>query len=378
MRLDVITAAFVCLLTTPAAYASEQIPLVQHDAPTQTNRTISPELFVELEELARVVDITYCVGALGLGIDQPFVCPSRCADFENFELVTVGDPLVSGNCNTLTETQTWNTGPLLSDSCGYIALSHPPSPPRIIVAFRGTYSVTNTVADLSSMPQEYIPYPGDGNSTSNPTPPKCNNCTVHTGFYTSWRHTRGEILPHVYKALEQYPTYNVTLVGHSLGGAVAAFAGLEMLDRGLHPTVTTFGEPRIGNAALGGYINLRFNLSSNNTSDLNAQPYRRVTHVSDPVPLLPLDEWGYEPHGGEIFISNPNVPPEASDIYHCNGNADPTCSVGPDPDNGVWKIPTRFKLWQLFFAHRDYFWRLGLCLPSSDHFWRGRTEESVV
>jgi hypothetical protein len=22
------------------------------------------------------------------------------------------------------------------------------------------------------------------------------------------------------------------------------------------------------------------------------------------------------------------------------------------------------KLWQLFFAHRDYFWRLGLCLPS--------------
>jgi hypothetical protein len=28
-------------------------------------------------------------------------------------------------------------------------------------------------------------------------------------------------------------------------------------------------------------------------------------------------------------------------------------------------VPTRFKFWQLFFAHRDYFWRLGLCLPGA-------------
>ena len=26
-------------------------------------------------------------------------------------------------------------------------------------------------------------------------------------------------------------------------------------------------------------------------------------------------------------------------------------------------IPSRYKLWQLLFAHRDYFWRLGVCLP---------------
>jgi hypothetical protein len=29
-------------------------------------------------------------------------------------------------------------------------------------------------------------------------------------------------------------------------------------------------------------------------------------------------------------------------------------------------FPARFKLWQLFFAHRDYFWRLGLCVPGGD------------
>jgi len=29
-------------------------------------------------------------------------------------------------------------------------------------------------------------------------------------------------------------------------------------------------------------------------------------------------------------------------------------------------IPARYKIWQLFFAHRDYFWRLGLCVPGGD------------
>lgn len=271
------------------------------------------------------------------------------------------------------EHQMWNTGPRLSDSCGYIALSHAPSPPRIIVAFRGTYSIANTVADLSSMPQEFIPYPGDEKADVDPSAAKCDNCTVHTGFYTSWRNTRTEVLPHLYKALQEYPDYNVTLVGHSLGGAVAAFAGLELLARGFNPTVTTFGEPRIGNKALAQYIDQRFNLTSNHTSDLDSRPYRRVTHFLDPVPLLPLDEWGYEPHGGEIFMSNEHNPPEDNDVYHCEGDKDPSCSSGPEPGagGGPWSIPSRFRLWELFFAHRDYFHRIGLCLPGSD-FWRGR------
>lgn len=52
---------------------------------------ISQKLFWELEELARIVDISYCVGTAGLGIQKPFQCASRCSDrdFEGFELVTV-------------------------------------------------------------------------------------------------------------------------------------------------------------------------------------------------------------------------------------------------------------------------------------------------
>jgi hypothetical protein len=52
---------------------------------------ITQDLFWELEELARIVDISYCVGTAGLGIQKPFRCASHCADrdFETFELVTV-------------------------------------------------------------------------------------------------------------------------------------------------------------------------------------------------------------------------------------------------------------------------------------------------
>lgn len=268
----------------------------------------------------------------------------------------------------------------MSDSCGYIAVSHPPSPPRIILVFRGTYSIANTIVDLSTVPQEYVPYPGDDDEDTdssdffdpriedeNPSddtpppanPPKCENCTVHTGFYSSWLHTRKAILPDLTDAIEKYPNYTLTLVGHSLGGAVAALAGLDFMARGWNPHVTTFGEPRLGNQELNAYIDDRFNITSNCESN----KFRRVTHVSDPVPLLPLAEWGYGMHSEEIFISTPDLPPSVADIKYCEGDEDPHCIAGTDAERPFWGIPARFKLWELFFAHRDYFWRLGLCVP---------------
>src|SRR6202035_4154894 len=83
---------------------------------------------------------------------------------------------------------------------------------------------------------------------------KCRNCTVHTGFLTSWRNTRPLVLPHLEDLREKYPAYELHVVGHSLGGAVAALAGLELEGRGWTTTVTTFGEPRVGNAGLRGFI----------------------------------------------------------------------------------------------------------------------------
>ena len=204
---------------------------------------------------------------------------------------------------------------------------------------------------------------------------------------TSWRHTRVELVNQLEELIKSYPGYKLTLVGHSLGGAVAALAALEFSAKGWNPQTTTFGEPKIGNQALVKYMDNAFH--SHCQTDLSQQ-YRRVTHVDDPVPLLPLSEWGYIPHGGEIHISKPDLPPEKSDLRHCKGDVDPQCisgaealpgrptsrlQPGADIDSfekwwtqskGFVDIPARFHIWQLLFAHRDYFWRLGLCIPGGD------------
>lgn len=185
---------------------------------------------------------------------------------------------------------------------------------------------------------------------------------MHTGFYTSWLNTRKVILPHIAEALEKYPDYQLVLVGHSLGGAVATLAGLDFKARGWNPRVTTFGEPRLGNKNLNTYIDDRFNVTALHESN----NFHRVTHAGDPVPLLPLEEWGYSMHSEEVFISEPSLPFSIADVRYCEGDQDPHCIEGSDDERPAWGVPARFKFWQLFFAHRDYFWRLGLCLPGGN------------
>lgn len=357
--------------------------------------SVSYELFSELEELSRIVDIAYCVGFNELGIAKPFECLSRCSDFPNFELI-----------------KAWNTGQLMSDSCGYVALSHGINP-RIIVAFRGTYSLPNAVADLATTPQKYTPYSGARNGST--IAPTCENCTIHTGFSASWNVTAPVILPYIEAARKEHPLYQLVLTGHSLGGAVAALAGLYCEAKGWMPTVTTFGEPRIGNAQFAAYFDTHFDLQTTSDDPDNAKisqividrqkpRYRRVTHAKDPVPLLPLEEWGYRSHAGEIYISAANLPPDITDLRHCTGDNDPHCIAGPSSGlslhiehdtaqcaitghkatiksstksrNWNFAIPNQYKLWRLLTGHRDYFWRLGLCIPGSDPWNWGRNKYS--
>lgn len=371
-----------------------------------TVRSVSVPFFASLERMSRLVDIAYCVGTTG--VSPPFSCASRCKDFPTLHLVS-----------------TWDTGILMSDSCGYIAVDHGsektkngdiPHDPAIVVAFRGTYSITNTVVDLSTVPQEYVPYPspdhgrdgdgdGDGDGNGGKQGSNCANCTVHMGFLASWRSAREVVLPHLKAVREKHPSYPIQLVGHSLGGAVAALAALELkLSLGWENlTVTTFGEPKVGNKALVQYLDRAFGLDTDDGygPDLEKRPYRRVTHMNDPVPLLPLAEWGFQPHAGEIFISKADLQPAPEDLRICRGDSDTRCiSGGGDTTSGYVALlesllgdqeteaeikqrtkstgfPARLKLWQLFFAHRDYFWRLGLCVPGGDPSDWGRDQYNV-
>jgi hypothetical protein len=235
-----------------------------------------------------------------------------------------------------------------------------------------------------------------------------------------WRSTRTAILDAISAARDQYPDYALTLVGHSLGGAVAALAGTEMQLRGWNPVVTTFGEPRVGNKAFVEYLDTIFHLDSDNVRDWK---FHRVTHVDDPVPLVPLNEWGYEMHSGEIYISRVELPFSVDDVKYCKGRSDQECISGAEGSGASssshhehdidflgsnaeqqvlstssstssfldevdesgdeeeisrapkfrikphlpWNfLSPRFRLWELFYSHRDYFLRLGLCIPGGD------------
>lgn len=361
--------------------------------------SVSTAFFASLERFARLVDITYCVGTTG--ISPPFSCASRCKEFPDLRLAS-----------------TWNTGVLMSDSCGYVAVDHGPGPKQrsgdegdageeggaIVVAFRGTYSITNTVIDLSTVPQEYVPYPEPDDGRGNGTANRCGNCTVHMGFLESWTQARKLVLPVLKNVRARHHDYPIHLVGHSLGGAVALLAALELkVALGWDDlVVTTFGEPQAGNAGFVDYVDRVFGLDGLDgyDPDLERRMYRRVTHVDDPVPLLPLSEWGYRPHAGEVFVTKPELSPAVEDLRLCRGDEDPACIAGADSAvlarvaeavgeapraEGRYEgwldtlsgVPSRLKLWELLFAHRDYFWRLGLCVPGGDPSDWGRPPYNV-
>lgn len=69
-----------------------QVPIAA-ELHTNSGHDISAELFADLEELSRIVDISYCVGLTGTGIQKPFQCASRCHEFHAFELVAVSSKL---------------------------------------------------------------------------------------------------------------------------------------------------------------------------------------------------------------------------------------------------------------------------------------------
>nr|GMD63010.1 lipase-like isoform X1 [Ipomoea batatas]GME05407.1 lipase-like isoform X1 [Ipomoea batatas] len=138
----------------------------------------------------------------------------------------------------------------------------------IVVAFRGTQenSIQNWVQDLY-WKQLDINYPG------------MDDAMVHHGFYSAYHNTslRPEVIYAVKEALELNGDYQIMVTGHSMGGAMAAFCGLDLtVNYGFENVqVMTFGQPRIGNAAFVSYYS---QLVPNTI---------RVTHDHDIVPHLP-------------------------------------------------------------------------------------------
>ncbi|KAK8959746.1 Phospholipase A1-II 4 [Platanthera guangdongensis] len=137
-----------------------------------------------------------------------------------------------------------------------------------IVVFRGTqeHSIQNWIEDLY-WKQLDLNYPD------------MPDAMVHHGFYHAYHNTsmRPGILLGLQETRELYGDMQITVVGHSMGGAMAAFCALDLkVNYGAKDVrLMTFGQPRIGNAAFSSYFKSHL------------PDAIRVTNGHDIVPHLP-------------------------------------------------------------------------------------------
>ncbi|KAI9925423.1 hypothetical protein ASPWEDRAFT_69470 [Aspergillus wentii DTO 134E9] len=179
----------------------------------------------------------------------------------------------------------------LTDTSGFVAVDD--TNKAIVLAFRGSYSVRNWVADASFLAVD---------------PKLCDGCTAELGFWTSWTLVREDILKTLNSTIAQHSDYELVVVGHSLGAAVATLAAADLRAKGHEATLYAYASPRVANKALAKYI----------TDQKNNY---RFTHTNDPVPKLPLLAMGYVHVSPEYYItSGNNVTVKTSDIQVYNGD----------------------------------------------------------
>lgn len=149
----------------------------------------------------------------------------------------------------------------------------------VVLSIRGSYSVRNWIADVS------FPYIN---------PHLCDGCEAELGFWSSWKNVRDPVSKAIKETLDSHSDYDLIVVGHSLGAAVATLAAADLRTKG-HPLAKlyAYASPRVANPALAKFITAQKN-------------NYRFTHTNDPVPKLPLLSMGYVHVSPEYYITSPN------------------------------------------------------------------------
>ncbi|ODA77462.1 hypothetical protein RJ55_07091 [Drechmeria coniospora] len=183
---------------------------------------------------------------------------------------------------------------------------------EIVVAFRGSWSARNWVWNVAAAWSD-CPY--------------VSGCKVHTGFYNTWRIVGDEITSLVQQLTKKFDTFKVVTTGHSLGGALATIAAVELRSVKKIPVdAYTYGAPRIGNSILA------------NFASSQAGTIYRITNGGDFVPRLPPTGLEYAHTSPEYWIDNRKgdvADPGVANIVKCTGTFNNDCNTGADLEHFV-------------------------------------------
>ncbi|KAM6497181.1 lipase class 3 family protein [Amanita muscaria] len=190
----------------------------------------------------------------------------------------------------------------------YVGFS--PSLNSVIVAHQGTDTtkIQAIATDVNAF-QESL--------DSNLFPGIDSSVEVHNGFANEQAKTATQVLSAAKSALSTHGATSVTVVGHSLGAAIALLDSvyLPLHLPGVSFTTVTYGMPRVGNQAFANYVDSHLKLT-------------HVNNKKDPIPIVPGRFLGYHHPSGEVHITTTG-PWES-----CPGqdNTNSLCTVGDVPN----------------------------------------------
>ncbi|KAF9011341.1 lipase class 3 family protein [Cyathus striatus] len=190
----------------------------------------------------------------------------------------------------------------------YVGFS--PSQQTVIVAHQGTNTsqieAIATDADVFQESLDSTLFPGISSSVE-----------VHSGFASEQAKTASTILSAVQTTIAAHSATKVTIVGHSLGAAIALLDGvfLPLHISGVTFRTVVYGLPRVGNQAFANYVDSHISLT-------------HINNKEDPIPIVPGRFLGYVHPSGEVHIM------DSGSWVSCPGqdNGSDECIVGDVPN----------------------------------------------
>jgi hypothetical protein len=175
------------------------------------------------------------------------------------------------------------------------------------ITFRGSSSLKNALVDINYLPADDKTLAAYGKEAGLQTP---RGLQVHAGFLEAWRSLREGVMAQVDAIAAEESTQltssrplKLVLSGHSMGGALAMLASLELRSRfkkqktssfsGGHLTYT-FAAPRVGNAKFARVYNRAFPKVTDHWA---------LQRSNDAVPHLPFAAWGFRHPKGVAFMN---------------------------------------------------------------------------